>query len=118
NHIMKRLARQNRVLFVNSLTMGLPAVSNPDFFLKIRRKLKSYLRWLRKVPEGLYVLSPVTLPLYGSPIVRGLNWFLLLVQLRLMMLLCGIRHPIVWVASPTAVDVVDHLGAKLVLYQV
>ncbi len=57
NHILKRLAKQNRVLFVNSITMGLPSVSNPDFFLKIRRKFRSYLRWLRKVPEGLFVLT-------------------------------------------------------------
>ena len=118
NHIMTRLAGQNRVLFVNSLTMGLPSVSNPDFFLKIRRKLRSYLRWLRKVPEGLYVLSPITLPLYSSRIARALNCFLLVVQLRLVMWLCGVRNPIVWVAAVTAVDVVDHLGAKLLLYQV
>lgn len=118
NHIMKRLARQNRVLFVNSITMGLPSFSNPDFFLKIRRKLRSYLRWLRRVPEGLYVLTPITLPSYNSRFTRALNWFLLFVQLRLVMRLCGIRNPILWVASPTAVDVADHLGAKLLLYQV
>src|SRR5881397_3313964 len=59
NHILKRLASQNKVLFVNSITMGLPSASNPDFFLKIRRKLGSYMRWLRRVPEGLYVLTPI-----------------------------------------------------------
>ena len=118
NHIMKRLAKNNRVLFVNSLTMGLPSVSNPDFFLKIRRKLRSYLRWLRKVPEGLYVVSPIAVPLFGWRVVRAFNWFLLVIQLRLVMWLCGIRRPIVWVASPAAVDVIDHLGAKLVVYQV
>src|ERR1700756_1839787 len=59
NHILKRLAKQNKVLFVNSITMGFPAVSSPDFFLKIRRKLRSYMRWLRKT-EGLYVLTPVS----------------------------------------------------------
>jgi hypothetical protein len=52
NHLLKRYARGNKVLFVNSISMGLPSMANPDFFLKIRRKLKSYTRWLRKVPEG------------------------------------------------------------------
>jgi len=118
NHIMKRLARQNRVLFVNSITAGLPSLSNPDFFLKIRRKLPSYLRWLRKVPEGLYVLTPITLPLYSSRIARAVNRLLLVVQLRLAMWLCRIHNPVLWVATVTAVDVVDHLGPKLVLYQV
>jgi glycosyltransferase involved in cell wall biosynthesis len=118
NHILKRLARQNRVLFVNSIGMGLPKASNPDFLLKIGRKLRSYLRWLRKVPEGLYVLTPISLPFYGSKVARWMNRRLLVLQVRLAMLLCGIRRPVVWAAIPFAADVVRDLGAKLVLYQV
>jgi len=34
------------------------------------------------------------------------------------MFLCKIRKPILWVAIPSAVDVADRLGAKLLLYQV
>jgi glycosyltransferase involved in cell wall biosynthesis len=118
NHILKRLALQNKVLFVNSITMGLPSASNPDYFMKIRRKLRSYMRWLRKVPEGLYVLTPISVPLYGSRWGRALNRWLLLVQLHLIMLFLGMRKPVVWVAIPTAADLVDSLGAKLILYQV
>lgn len=118
NHILKRLAQRNRVLFINSLTMGLPAVSNPDFFLKIRRKLRSYLRWLRRVPEGLYVMTPINLPFYGSGWARLLNRWILLFQIRLAMWLCRISRPIVWVAIPTAALVAEKLGAKLILYHV
>jgi glycosyltransferase involved in cell wall biosynthesis len=118
NHILKRLARHNRVLFVNSITMGLPSVSNPDFFHKIRRKLRSYLRWLRKAPEGLWVMTPINLPFYGSSLIRALNRLLLVVQLRLVMLLLNLRRPIVWAAIPTAADIVGALGGKLLAYQV
>jgi hypothetical protein len=118
NHILKRLASQNKVLFVNSISMGLPSASNPDFFMKIRRKLRSYMRWLRKVPEGLYVLTPISVPLYGSRLGRTLNQWLLLAQLHLIMLFLGMRKPVIWVAIPTAADLVDSLGAKLILYQV
>ncbi len=118
NHILKRLAGQNNVLFVNSITMGLPSLSNPDFFLKIRRKLKSYLKWLRKVPEGLWVMTPISLPFFGSKIARKVNWCLLLLQLRLAMLLIGIRKPVLWVAIPSAADLVGHLGEQMLLYQV
>jgi len=118
NHILKRLARHNRVLFVNSITMGLPSISNPDFFQKIRRKLRSYLRWLRKVPEGLWVMTLINVPLYGSPVVRMLNRLLLVLQLRLVMLMLNLRDPIVWVAIPTAADIVSALGGKLLVYQV
>jgi glycosyltransferase involved in cell wall biosynthesis len=118
NHLLKRYAQRNKVLFVNSITMGLPSMANPDFFLKIRRKLKSYLRWLRKVPEGLWVMTPLNLPLYGSRIGRWLNRVLLQAQLRTAMLLLGITRPILWIAIPTAADLAGRLGEKLLLYQV
>ena len=118
NHLLKRYAQRNKVLFVNSITMGLPSMANPDFFLKIRRKLKSYLRWLRKVPEGLWVMPPLNLPLYGSRIGRWLNRVLLQAQLRTAMLLLGITRPILWIAIPTAADLAGRLGEKLLLYQV
>ncbi len=118
NHILKRLALHNQVLFVNSITMGLPSMSSPDFFQKIRRKFRSYLRWLRKVPEGLWVMTPINVPVYGSAIGRALNRLLLILQLRFVMLLLNLRRPIVWVAIPTAADVVGALGGELLVYQV
>jgi glycosyltransferase involved in cell wall biosynthesis len=118
NHLLKRYAAENKVLFVNSITMGLPSISNPDFFLKIRRKLKSYLRWLRKVPEGLWVMTPVNVPLYGSKLGRWLNRILLLAQVRLAMLLLKMSRPILWIAIPTAAEMAGCLGEKILLYQV
>src|SRR3984885_8318486 len=118
NHLLKRYARRNKVLFVNSISMGLPSVANPDFFLKIKRKLRSYTRWLRKVPEGLWVMTPVNLPLYGSRGGRRGKPLLLVVQLRLAMLLLHISRPILWVAIPTAAEMAGRLGEKLLLYQV
>lgn len=118
NHILKRLAQDNKVLFVNSITMGLPSMSNPDFFVKIRRKLKSYMKWLRKVPEGLWVMTPINLPFYGSRLGRKLSFLMLVSQLRIAMKIIGIRKPVLWVAIPPAADLVGHLDEKLVLYQV
>ncbi len=118
NHLLKRYAVRNKVLFVNSISMGLPSMANPDFFLKIRRKLKSYSRWLRRVPEGLWVMTPLNLPLYGSRTGRWLNRILLVAQLRLAMLLLRITRPILWVAIPTAAEMAGRLGEKLLLYQV
>jgi glycosyltransferase involved in cell wall biosynthesis len=118
NHLLQRYAKENKVIFVNSITMGLPSMANPDFFLKIRRKLKSYARWLRKVPEGLWVMTPVNLPLYGSRVGRWINRMLLLIQLRAAMLFLGISRPILWIAIPTAAELAGRLGEKLLLYQV
>lgn len=118
NHILKRFARNNKVLFVNSISMGLPSVSNPDFFLKVRRKLKSYTRWLRSVSAGMWVMTPIIVPLYGSRVIRTINSALMAVQMRLAMAICGMKSPIVWVAIPSAVDIIQQLHPKLVMYQV
>src|SRR5690349_23620121 len=98
--------------------MGLPSISGPDFFQRIRRKLRSYMRWLRKAPEGLWVMTPINVPMYGSSVVRALNRVLLALQLRLVMFFLNLQRPIVWVAIPTAADLVNSLGAKLLVYQV
>jgi glycosyltransferase involved in cell wall biosynthesis len=118
NHLLKRFAKDNKVLFVNSISMGLPSVSNPDFWLKVRRKIKSYLRWLRFVPEGLWVLTPIALPFFGSSAARTVNRILVSLQVRLAMKIAGMNSPIVWVAIPSAADMVKTLGAKAILYQV
>jgi glycosyltransferase involved in cell wall biosynthesis len=98
--------------------MGLPSVSNPDFFLKIRRKFRSYLKWLRKAPEGLWVMTPINLPIYGWRAGRLLNRWLLVLQISLAMLILNLRNPIIWAAIPTAADVVDSLNPSLLVYQV
>lgn len=118
NHILKRLTLHNKVLFVNSLTMGLPAASNPDFFAKIWRKLKSMLRWLRRAPEGLWVMTPISFPLYSWAFARRLNRTLLRLQFKCVQLFPGFRDPIVWVAVPSAAEIIDCIPAQLLIYQV
>lgn len=118
NHLLKRYAVENKVLFVNSITMGLPSISNPDFFLKIRRKLRSYMRWLRKAPEGLWVMTPINLPFYSSRITRRINEVLLVIQLRIAMIALRMKRPILWIAIPSAADMIGKLGERVVLYQV
>jgi glycosyltransferase involved in cell wall biosynthesis len=63
-------------------------------------------------------MTPINVPLYGSPVIRALNRLLLVLQLRLVMWLLNLRNPIVWVAIPTAADIVNALGSKLLVYQV
>lgn len=117
NHIMKRLAKQNRVMFINSISMGLPSVRSADFFLKIRRKLRSYARFVRRSTEGIIVVSPIVLPFWGRW-GRAINRLLLIFQIRLLMLLFGFKDPILWLAIPTAKDVIGKLGESLIIYQI
>ncbi len=118
NHIMKRLARENRVMFINSISMGLPSVRSADFFAKIRRKLRSMAKFVRRSPEGIVVVTPVVTPFFGSAAGRALNRVLLVAQIRLLMLLYGFGRTVLWVAIPTAKDVVGRLREDVLVYQV
>lgn len=119
NHIMRRLARAgNRVVFVNSISMGLPAFTSRDLFSKIRRKLRSYLRPVRITEEGIVVVSPPVLPFYSSRLSRAINRWLLVAQMKLLIVRFDMRKPILWIAIPTAREVVGHLGEQALIYQV
>jgi glycosyltransferase involved in cell wall biosynthesis len=119
NHIMRRLARAgNRVMFVNSISMGLPSMSSPDFWGKIRRKLRSYARFIRRTEEGIIVVTPIVTPFYSSRAGRAINLLLLLIQFKLLMVAFDFRGPVLWIAIPTARDIVGRLGERALIYQV
>ncbi len=116
---MRRLARAgNRVVFVNSISMGLPDVKSPDFIGKIKRKLKSFAKFVRRADDGIIVVTPVVTPFYASRAGRALNKFLLLAQFKLLSVAFELRHPILWVAIPTARGIVGHLQESALIYQV
>src|SRR5207302_223147 len=82
NHLMRRFARAgNKVIFVNSISMGLPSITNKDIIPKIARKLKSYAKLARTTDEGITVVSPATLPFYSNSAVRKINQNLLQSQI-------------------------------------
>lgn len=119
NHLMRRFARAgNKVIFVNSISMGLPSLSNKDFLPRIRRKLKSYAKLARNTSEGITVVSPATIPFYGNAAARYVNQKLLLTQIGALMRRKKMNEPILWVAIPTAAQIIGRMNESLVVYQV
>jgi glycosyltransferase involved in cell wall biosynthesis len=119
NHLMLRFARAgNRVMFVNSISMGLPSLTSRDLLAKIKRKLSSYLKFVRQTSEGIVVVSPLTIPFYSSRACRFLNRFLLVGQVRLLMVAFDFRDPVLWIAIPTAIEAAGRLGEQALIYQV
>jgi glycosyltransferase involved in cell wall biosynthesis len=116
---MRRLARAgNRVIFINSISMGLPGLKSPDFLSKIKRKLRSYGKVVRQTEEGIVVVSPLVLPFYSSRLGRALNRWLLVAQVKMLMIAYDMRNPVLWIAIPTARDVVGRLEESMLIYQV
>jgi hypothetical protein len=116
---MRRFAKAgNRVIFVNSISMGLPSLANKDLLPRIIRKLRSYARLARPTPEGVTVVSPAVIPFFGSGAARAVNRKLLAVQIGRLARLGGLSRPILWIAIPTAADMIGQFDERLVIYQV
>jgi glycosyltransferase involved in cell wall biosynthesis len=118
-HLMRRFARAgNRVIFVNSISMGLPGLAHKDLLPRITRKLRSYSKLARQIDDGLTVVSPATLPFFGSAAARVFNRKLLSTQIKRLAGSRGLTKPILWVAIPTAAEVIGQLDESVVVYQV
>ncbi len=114
HHLMSRLARENRVLFVESLGLRRPQLAGRDL-TRIARRLRSGLRPARAV-DGLHVLSPLVLPLYRSRFARALNRLLLPALVRRAARRLGLRRPILWAYVPQAEVLIDALEPSLIVY--
>ena len=119
NHLMRRFARAgNKVIFVNSISMGLAPLKSGDVLPRIKRKLKSYAKLARTTEEGITVVSPAVLPFFANRAAAAANRQLLTAQIASLAKRRLMTRPILWIAIPTAVDVVRRLNEQLVVYQV
>ena len=119
NHLMRRFARAgNKVIFVNSISMGLAPMKSRDLVPRITRKLKSYAKLARTTEEGITVVSPAVIPFFGSRAATIANRRLLTRQIAGLAQRRGLSRPILWIAIPTAIEVVGRLNESLVIYHV
>ncbi|MCM3873465.1 MAG: glycosyltransferase [Pyrinomonadaceae bacterium] len=116
---MRRFARAgNKVIFVNSISMGLASIANKDFLPRITRKLRSYAKLARTTPEGITVVSPAALPFFGSAGARAFNRRLIGAQIGALARSRGLERPILWIAIPTAVEMIGRFDESLIIYHV
>src|ERR1041385_5183827 len=119
NHLMRRFARAgNKVIFVNSISMGLAPMKSGEVLPRIKRKLKSYAKLARTTAEGITVVSPAVVPFFGSRAAAATNRRLLTAQISALAKSRGMSRPILWIAIPTAVEVVGQLHEEFVVYHV
>ncbi len=120
--LMTRAARHRKVLLVNSIGMRMPVPGRSTLpFRRILRKAMSMLRHRRQplpdVPDYT-VMTPVLLPLYGSPRARALNARSIRWQVLRAARKVGIepRRAHVFATVPTAWDVVQGMERASLTY--
>jgi glycosyltransferase involved in cell wall biosynthesis len=116
-HIMRILARNNRVLWVNSLGHRTPSATAADMG-RVAKKLKDAARGVVEVEPNIHVLAPLYIPAFGSEAIRAFNRLFLRAQVRGALRRLGMRRPISWSFLPSAITVAGTLGESMVIYQV
>src|ERR1700683_774566 len=69
-HLMRLLARNNRILWVNSIGYRTPTASRADIG-RIGRKLAAAVEPVREVEPNIFVFNPLAVPAYGLASVRA-----------------------------------------------
>ena len=117
--LMRRVARHEPVLLVNSLGMRMPVPGRTaGVGSRLLRKAGSMLRFVRR-PEPDYpqlrVLTPVFLPFYGNSVARKLNGWLVRQQVSLVARAIGIDAPVLFVTLPTAWDAARRMRRRCLI---
>ena len=113
--IMRRLAKNWPVLFVNSIGVRFPTLTNKAVFAqRIGRKIKSLARGMTNVENDFWVYSPLSVP--GRTGQAFSNWTLAS-QINIAAKRIGIKKPLVWVHCPPGANIVDHLNPVATVLQ-
>lgn len=113
HQVMRRLARRNRVLFIETLGTRAPRATAADA-ARIGRRLRRGFEGPRRAERNLWTLSPLVRPSWRTAADRSSNR--LAFRLTAAASLERFPDPVAWVYSPYAVHLLDVVRPKLVVY--
>ncbi|MGQ9609144.1 MAG: glycosyltransferase [bacterium] len=114
-HIAIRLARENRVLFINSVGLKKSNISLFSLSKVINRIIKC-IKGCKIINKNLYVYTPFVLPLQSKLIIQKLNNHILTKSIKFLKKRLNLHDPIIFIFTPRVVDVVGNLNEKGVVY--
>jgi glycosyltransferase involved in cell wall biosynthesis len=120
-HLIKRIAVDRQVLWVNSIGMRRPRLSLHDLNRAAgkafgARTAPSVTAQRDAPPAGTTVTSPFVIPWPGNLAAFAANRHLLKRQIGARMAERGIKRPVLWTSLPTALPVVGTLGERALVY--
>ncbi|MDK2972335.1 MAG: hypothetical protein PWP23_2090 [Candidatus Sumerlaeota bacterium] len=114
HQLMRRLARRNRVLFIETLGTRAPRLASGTDMARIGRRLKRGFDGPIRREKHLWTLSPLVRPAWNTTTARIANAMAFRAQAGGA--LARFPSPIAWVYSPYAVHLLGALDPKLVVY--
>lgn len=114
HHIMSRLAKQNKVLWINSIGMRKPTATSKDF-VKVVSKINKITQGLKRINNGLYVYTPLLFPFHDKLFVK-INNILLKHQIRALQVKLHLNNPLLWTFLPNMVNLLGFFEEIAVIY--
>jgi len=114
-HVAVRLARENRVLFVNSIGFRTPNATSGDI-QRVLHKIRMFFRGYQTVNHNLFVYTPLILPFYNSVIVRYINHWILVLSIKFVKSMLHLSNPMLWIFTPNMVNMIGHLNEAEIIY--
>jgi glycosyltransferase involved in cell wall biosynthesis len=115
-HLMRLLARYNRILWVNSIGYRSPSLGSKRDLRRIVQKLKAATEPLREVEKNIFVFNPLSVPAFGNSLLRRVSATFLRWQVRRAMKQLQFRRPINWVFNPAAGVLAGRLSEDKIVY--
>lgn len=115
HQVMRLLARDNRVLWVNYHGSRLPRLNRRDA-VRAFEVVRGAVRGASRAANGVTTMTPFLLPVPGSSAIRGINRKLIVSQVRRAMRDWPKRPVQLWSFAPDVGDLVGEFDSELVVY--
>jgi glycosyltransferase involved in cell wall biosynthesis len=114
-HLMRVLARDNRILWANAIPNRMPTTSSKDLS-RIYNKLTGFSEPVREVEQNMFILNPLAFPAYGSKAIVALNQRFLVGQVKKAMRRLAFDNVVNMVFNPAAGMIAGQLGESELIY--
>ena len=122
-HIVKRLAANHRILWVNSIGLRQPKLDSKD----IKRALNKFTRVFHNVGShkptldsetnpNIHIINLLTIPAPSSALARKVAAKMMKHQLNKQLQALGFDKPVFWTSLPTAADVCAEMNPRGLIY--
>ncbi|EGQ9212407.1 glycosyltransferase [Vibrio sp. 2026] len=122
-HIVKRLAANHRILWVNSIGLRQPKLDSKD----IKRALNKFTRVFHNVGShkptldsetnpNIHIINLLTIPAPNSALARKVAAKMMKHQLNKQLQALGFDKPVFWTSLPTAADVCAEMNPRGLIY--
>lgn len=116
NHVFEHLARDNKVLWVNSIASRNPQLTSAKDWRRILAKLWKMVGGLRQVGPSAWVYQPLFIPLPYSAFAQRINRLLLRRLLRRQARVLHMDRPQLWLFQPNGAFLIGRLDESVVVY--